>query len=286
MKSITAIVCGRNDNYAFNLNQRASYCLNSLISIMDEVIFIDYNTINNITLVEAIRNNLTSSNKLRVISIPPEEVKILNRGERDPQVVSETFSKNIGIRRATSEWVLSTSIEDIPSSRKTLEEILINKDIFYIGAKRRIPLSIVESLGNYKEYIIDKLELLKEQFPPVGPSGAYPGDVWSKINSCGDFQFAHKDLWFKLKAFEENLTGRGFLDTNIQKKAMLMGHEVRVTPELNGFHIEHPPHSFGGFGKINDINKSIKDFQLPSQNNETWGFSNFTFKEFNLMDII
>ena len=286
MNSITAVVCGRNDNYSGNLNQRASYCLNSLISNFEEVIFVDYNTVDNVTLVEAIKGNLIPSPKLRVIKIPPEEVRVLNKGEKDPQVVSETFSKNIGIRRATSDWILSTSIEDIPLTRKNFDK-LTDPNVFYIGAKRRINLEDVQRIGDYKfPYLQEILESVKEYYPPVGPSGAYPGDVWSIINSCGDFQFFSKTLAFELKGFEENLTGRGFLDTNIQKKAILSGHKVELREELSGYHIEHPPYSFGGFGRVNSLEESVKFFQLPSKNGDNWGFSNLTFKEFNLLDIL
>jgi hypothetical protein len=284
--SITAIVCGRNDQYGGNLEQRASFCLNSLISTFEEVIYIDYNTINNISLVEAIKDNLIPSNKLRVIKITPEEVRVLNKGEKDPQVVSETFSKNIGIRRATSDFILSTSIEDIPLPKSNFEN-LNAPNVFYIGAKRRIELSEIEKLGGYKDFpeIQNKLELLKDKFPPVGYSGAYVGDTFSIIDSCGDFQFFSKELAFELKGFEEFLTGRGFLDTKIQKKAMLSGHKVELRPELSGYHIQHLG-SFGGSGRVNDMNQAIRYFNLPSKNNDNWGFADRQFTEFNLMDIL
>jgi hypothetical protein len=286
MPTMTALVCGRDDSYGGNLEDRSAYCLNSLISTFDEVIFIDYNTVNKITLVEAIKNRLIPSNKLRVITISPEEVQYLCNYEKDCQVVSETFSKNIGIRRATSDFILSTSIDDVCPKREDLEK-LTDPNVFYIGAKRRINLEEIKKLGDYTDFpeIQNKLELLKDKFPPVGYSGAYPGDTYSIINSCGDFQFASKFLWEKLKGFEEFLTGRGFLDTNIQKKAILMGYEVRLVSELSGYHAEHTG-TFGGQGRVNSMRQAIQDFQLPSKNSENWGFTSITFKEFNLLDIL
>ena len=40
---LSAVVVTRNDNYGGNLNERATYCLNSLINTFDEVILVDWN---------------------------------------------------------------------------------------------------------------------------------------------------------------------------------------------------------------------------------------------------
>ena len=44
---LTAVVVTRNDNYGGNLNERATYCLNSLINTFDEVILVDWNSPDN-----------------------------------------------------------------------------------------------------------------------------------------------------------------------------------------------------------------------------------------------
>jgi hypothetical protein len=286
MNTYGVALVSRNDGYGGNLVSRSTYCINSLIQVFDEIIYVDWNVVNGKTLIEEIKDNLIPTDKLTTIKINPEEVDFLTNYEVDTQKCSETLGKNIGIRRLKTDFILSTSIEDICPKREDLDREIVDKNVFYIGAKRRIPLEEVQRLGSYKANLFDRLNEIKGNFPPVGFSGAYPGDIWSIINSCGDFQIASKELWFELRGFEEFLTGRGFLDTNIQKKAILSNHPVILNNNLNVFHIEHPGVSFGGYGKVNDMNKAIRNFQLPSKNKDTWGFSEYKFNEFNLMDIL
>ena len=58
------------------------------------------------------------------------------------------------------------------------------------------------------------------------PWGCTPKDIWSKINCCGDFQFAHRDVWLEIKGYEEKMLGKAFADTNIQKKSEIFGYPV------------------------------------------------------------
>ena len=44
---LSAVVVARNDNYGGDLNDRATYCLNSLIDTFDEVILVDWNSPDN-----------------------------------------------------------------------------------------------------------------------------------------------------------------------------------------------------------------------------------------------
>ena len=70
-----------------------------------------------------------------------------------------------------------------------------------------------------------------------------------------------------------------FADTNVQKKAKLLGYDLSgyYSPPL--FHINHGSKGWGGGGfadginkKQNNIHEAIHDLS-PSRNNDTWGFS-------------
>ena len=42
---------------------------------------------------------------------------------------------------------------------------------------------------------------------------------YGKIWNCGDFQMAHKDIWYDVRGFEENMLDSAMAtDTNLQKK--------------------------------------------------------------------
>lgn len=272
MSSIGAAIVARNDFYGGNLVERASYAINSLISTLDEIIYVDWNTVNNKTLIEEIYDNLIETDKLKIIKVNPDVVGTFTNHSPNAQVVNETLGKNLGLRRLTTDFMLSTSIEDICPTREYLDK-LTDKNTFYIGARRNTQLSNVQACGGYKDFpqVQNELDKIKDLIPQVGPSGAYPGDVWSLIDCCGDFHFASREIWYAVKGFEESLIGRGFMDTNLQKKVMLEGYKLEVHKELPVFHINHGG-GFGGSGGINDRDFSIRNF-VKSTNKDTWGFS-------------
>lgn len=278
-----AVVLGRNDGYGGNLIQRSSYCLNSLISTFDEVIYIDWGVVNGKSLPEEIKDNLIHNNKLKVFKISPEEVNQFTNNDPYAQVCNEVLSRNIGIRHSESDFIVSTAIDDICPTRDWLGT-LTDKDIFYIGSKKRIQLADIEKLGSYKDIIQVQNALGLMPVPPPHYSGAYIGDIWSIVDSCGDFQFASKELWFEVKGFEEFLLYRGFYDSNVQKKVVLSGKKVELRNELPVYHIEHLG-GFGGYGGINRSDIAIANFQLPSHNKDTWGFSDHNFTVLTMRDL-
>lgn len=273
-----AVVVGRNDGYGGNLLERFSYCINSLVATFDEVIYVDWNTIGNPPLLEAIYPNLIKTNNLKMIVVSPEEHKLFTKNDPLAQNCVEVLGRNIGLRRLSTDFLVSTNIDIICPLRKYLEP-LTDPDTFYIGARRGILLEIVAHYGGYKDFsslqsILDEAKL---NYLQVGPSGAYPGERWSLVNCCGDFQLASRKLWYEIKGFEESLIYRGFADTNVQKKAKLAGKNLEVRYELPLFHIEHGG-SFGGTSKgVNNVGKAIKNFTTTS-NMDTWGFSEYPFK--------
>ena len=76
---ITAIVYGRNDSYSYELNRRTALGLNQLARQLDpardEIVFVDYNTDNDLpTHAEAIADTLTPDaiRLIRVIRVRPD----------------------------------------------------------------------------------------------------------------------------------------------------------------------------------------------------------------------
>jgi predicted O-methyltransferase YrrM len=265
--TIGAVVVSRNDNYGGNLKERATLCINSLINSVDEIIYVDWNSENN-SLISEIRKDLIQSEKLKWIIISPQKAKELLNNKASQSCV-EVLGRNIGIRRLTTDFILSTNIDVIIPKREYLESLNL-ENIFYIGARRNIPL---DSVGNYDKML---------SYPQVGDSGAYVGDIWSKVDCCGDFQYAHKNVWYSIKGFEESLIGRGFSDSNIQKKAALAGFELKVVRDILVFHINHGG-GFGGNGIVNSCDLALRNF-TTSTNKDTWGFSNLDFNLYTLKD--
>ena len=106
------------------------------------------------------------------------------------------------------------------------------------------------------------------------------GDDYSLINCCGDFQIAPKHIWDEIKGFEEELIYPLFADTNVQKKAIKHGFNLKAIYNPPMFHINHGSKGWGGGGIADGINKKANDqyraiiAQEKTQNETSWGFGN------------
>ena len=104
------------------------------------------------------------------------------------------------------------------------------------------------------------------------------GDIWSLVVGCGDFQFAHKDVWYGIKGFEESFGGRCFADSNLMKKGALMFRTEKALVPI--FHLNHGTGKNSKQGEIlpmNDRFKCVNEFQETS-NNDDWGWKNYKLK--------
>jgi hypothetical protein len=275
---ISAVIVSRNDNYGGHLNERASYCLQSSIDTYDEVIYVDWNSPTK-SLLYDISKNINFKGNLKHIVISPEIASILTTYDPYASVCCEVLGRNIGIRRATGDYIVSTNIDIIAPKRNKLEEIIstLEPNTFYTFSRRNTNIpEILNFHGNdefmYQDY--DKLReyLITENKQPLEAIN----DNCSLINCCGDFQIAPKEIWNHVKGFEEELVYSMYSDSNVHKKAMYYGYNVKALFDLEFYHIDHGK---GGGGFLDGINKKSNDpykaliSQQESTNPDTWGFS-------------
>jgi hypothetical protein len=277
--SLSVIMYSRNDNYHGDQYARFPYSINSMITTADEVIYVDWGSQNGIDLVTRCKDNILHMGKLRVIKITPEQVLDLTNHEPNMPVAT-ILSANIAIRRATSDWILSTSTDAFLPRRDLMEPHLTDPVTMTVFSRRELPLSRITSFDPKDSLTIQNwtAEHFRE-FVAHGYSGAFHGDTWSLIDCCGDFQLLHKDAWNTIRGFEELYPYRGFVDSNLNKKAVLANYKLQVTFDVPTMHIEHPGGGFAGSGRINDIYGCLINAG-PTVNAETWGFSNKQFEEF------
>ena len=279
---LSAVVVTRNDNYGGDLNDRATYCLNSLIDTFDEVILIDWNSPNNRPLLWDIDKNIKFRGNLKHIVITPEVASMLTNEDPHAQVCCETLGRNIGIRRATGDYIVSTNIDVIAPRRDQLEKTInndLNTNTFYTISRRHIEWKDIEGFhggerkyGDWEElrnHLIENSEERKYEEKVVD------GDDYSIVNCCGDFQLAHRDIWDEIRGFEEELIYVLYSDTNVQKKAVKHGFELKAIYSPALFHIYHGK---GGGGFLDGINRKTNDpyraimGQEKTENADTWGF--------------
>ncbi len=280
---LSAVVITRNDNYGGNLNDRATYCLNSLINTFDEVFLIDWNS-PTYPLLWDIQDNINFKNNLHHIVITPEIASQLTNNDPQAQKCCEVLARNIGIRRATGDYIVSTNIDVICPRRDQLEKTIQDDFVdntFYTISRRHLTWEMIEEFhGGERKY--KEWEKLRDNLIQTSEERRYEetvveGDNYSIINCCGDFQIAPKKLWNDIRGFEEDLIYVLYSDTNVQKKVVMHGYDLKATYSPALFHIYHGK---GGGGFLDGINKKTNNpvravtFQDTTQNLDTWGFSN------------
>jgi len=276
MSSYGCVLVGRNDDYGENLCERATYSLNSMISELDSVVYVDWNTEEGKpSLIEEISEDLIHSGKLMWTKISPELIRYLTPRDPELQKVCEVLSRNIGIRVLQTDFIVSTNI-DIVCPDRNLVERQNSTSRMYTAGKRNIPMEIFRTLGNrhnpaeYKS----KLKELESSYGQQPVVGVCEGDIYSLVSGCGDWQLAHKDIWYTIRGFEERLYKRMRADTNLHRKTHIFGYGIGIDWELPVWHINHGGGSGGGGGE-NDIFLSV--FMNETTNADTWGFSNLNF---------
>ena len=281
---ISAVIVSRNDNYGGHLNERATYAINSAIDSFDEVIYVDWNSDTH-SLIYDIEHNLQSKGNLKHTAIPPALASAFTNYDPLAQKCCEVLARNIGIRRATGDYIVSTNIDIIQPKREDILKVIEEKgeDSFTTISRREVEWDYIKKFQggdyNFSNWSAFRDDAYKTSVPRNKLESTTPGDEFSIINCCGDFQLASKKVWETIKGFEEELIYPLYADTNVQKKAKLSGFNLtgQFSPPL--FHINHGSQGWGGGGfadginkKQNDIRKAIHSENL-TENKDTWGFS-------------
>lgn len=276
---ISVIVTGRNDDYSGNLHQRMIPSLNYFTTLYDEVIYVDFNSPNG-SYIEVIKNKLNKTKKLRCITVTPDDVIKINSNYQNKFI--EVLARNIGIRRATGDYILSSN-PDIICERPNLDKIC--DDVFYTAARRDIPIQVYTQIDekNLPAFLLNNVNNFAKKPRVIDDNGNPiwdPNDRWSVVVCCGDYQFGHKDIWYKIKGFEESAVGRCYADSNLMKKAVLNDFKIDEI-QLPVFHLNHNTEKY----VINDKN-SEKNCQITyvqkfnkTTNDDSWGVSAVEFEE-------
>jgi len=272
-----ALLYVRNDDY--KENERVIVTLSSMLDTFDEVILLDWNTPEGRNpLLWELEDKLPKTGRLKHMVIPPSAAKSFTGYDSKAQACTQVLSTNIMLRRTDADWIVATTIDIIAPKKKTLNNFLkqADKNTFYTLSRRDFEISELEKYGfdNWKEYR-DILDNTSE--PRYFPAKVCPNDNYSIINCCGDFQLAHRDVWYGIKGFEENMLYACYQDTNIQKKAVLNGYGLEAIYDIPLYHMSHKGMGNDGSSPskqhYNDVWEWVEWFE-ESQNDDNWGFSN------------
>lgn len=265
MPSIGAVVISRNDNYGGDLVNKFKYTLSSLLLNLDQVYYIDWNSPET-TLIDEVRTHIPKTGRLHSIVITNEMARELTNNDPDVQFCVEVLARNIGLRRLNTDYLISTNSDIYLVNRDNLLDNITDNSTFYTVAR-------TETAFNNGDFSLDG-----SQHASGSPLG--PRDPWSLITCPGDFQLAHRNVWYGIKGFEEAMMYKGYADSNVQRKADFYGFKLKLVREIKVLHFSHYPGSgsTGGNSARWNSDSYLFDFQGTS-NPDTWGFSDIEFEE-------
>ena len=125
---ISAILFSLNDNYTNDNVERLYLCLYYLLTSVDEIIYIDWGSPGDETLFDAIKNKykFPDTDKIKVLKYSRSEIdNIVPKGYH---FIQQSIIRNIGIRNATHEYIVSTNVDIISPLNSELQTIIKNDD--------------------------------------------------------------------------------------------------------------------------------------------------------------
>lgn len=290
---ISVVIVGRNDNYGETLNERATYCLNTMLDAFDEVIFVDWNSQNGRPLTDDLQITVHPE-RLKTIIVSPEDVKRIMGKTCDAGVeFCQVIPRNIGIRRATGTHIVLAALDIIAPRRAFLEEAIrtIEPGQMLVTKRNHIEIDVVREVFKqsksyeftrdymFEHYGVQSINVAR-MFPVLRVNRdvmqRFPKDAHfnaaSIIGGCGDFQMAHKTTWEMIKGFEEDQIKKFYMDTEVQYKVIMAGGTVIATNFPPVYHIDHPRY-------FDDDKSFFNKLELyETRNSDNWGWPSDTFE--------
>lgn len=308
-RSVTAVLFSLNDCPSPSMGERFQHCLNYFTACCDEVVYIDWGSPNGVSLFTKWYSRLKNPDKIVHMQYTRAQVndilklnhcssESVHTSTKQPlHFIQQSFIRNIGIRAAKSEYIISTNIDIIAPEREELQEVLRQDDgnTFYTINRKNVSMKLASSVlwNTHPSWARKQLE--RVVLSQRRPGDLYPEDVfreeckkkihgqsllraayiqYSKIWNCGDFQMAHRNVWYAIRGFEQAMTATSTgTDTMVQKKALEAGFRLVV---LNFPHVYHMSHGRRSAHAKNCPQNDMTYWLLEasgSQNSENWGIT-------------
>ena len=219
--TVGAVVVGRNDDYMSDFAQRLRATIDWNVNYLaSEVVFVEWNPPADRELLSL---DLAKQFKcLRAYVVAPEIHESLSKNERVPLL--EFHAKNVGIRRARSEWIVATNA-DAAFGPDTVRKILhTNLSENIVWSAQRIDIPWREG----REGQIKPADCLRyRRVIPYHPLGT------------GEFAFAGKRLWERAGGYDESLV-RHRIGVDKRGIAQMIAHGATTERAGIVYHLAHP----------------------------------------------
>jgi hypothetical protein len=270
---ISVILTSRNDNYGDSLKHRAFLSLQNFINRYDEVVYVDWNSEGE-SLLEGLKGLLSFRGNLKHIIVSNSDIHQIAPSLIIPFV--EVIGRNVGIRRASHDFILSSNIDIIAG----YPSCGLKNGIVYTAARRNVPQELY--MSNQDPIALGDTLMANFMGIPTAPDSVDangnaiwdPGDNFSLVVCGGDYQMAHRDVWKGIKGFEESMIYRGYADSNLMRKGQIYFRNEKIYVPI--FHLNHTSNSMA-VPQMNNQQEYGHLFQ-ETKNSNTWGFSSYDFK--------
>jgi hypothetical protein len=286
---LSVVVVGRNDGHGYNLHKRVATSLNSIadpMEAMDEIIFIDWNTPDKLpTLIDSIYDTLTTKTKahIRVLRVRTDTHNSLKGSSNKP--ILEPIARNVGIRRARNDWILSTNTDMVFNTKgKRYTEILNQlKPGLYHLYRFEIPEYIWDQFDRMNpKATIEKIDSIFGNSSLTKKISSEPVEGYGNFfpDAVGDFQLASKNLWQSVNGFPEEMLQGWHVDSRLSiaiEKMNKINSKILSSQIMEGFHQNHL-RELTHFHTTVSMN-SIEQIMLHYDNKASWGLSDVNLEE-------
>ncbi|OGV46887.1 MAG: hypothetical protein A2X46_16040 [Lentisphaerae bacterium GWF2_57_35] len=273
-KFLSIVLTGRNDNHNGDFNRRAEFAIKHNAALLKahevdaEWVWVEWNPLAGAPLfAETIREWVSP---LRAYVVPAA----LHRHFCDnPHVgVVQFFAKNVGIRRAHGEWILSMNADTYLTEEvvRSLARENLRKDVLHLAIRIDFDSRhLVETPSSFPVTGLEQRTIVRTS--EIRLPNAY--------GSAGDFTLMHRDLFMRTQGHYEGIRfSNNHLDTLLGRQVQALGGSFRILGQV--FHADHAD-SWNNF-TVEDVfahhhgadYNSLK-IPVPYRNPEDWGLANY-----------
>jgi hypothetical protein len=282
---ISVVVIGRNDSHGYNLSKRVASSLNNISLLMresDEIVFVDWNSDDcNPTFIDAIGDTLTEKTKQHLIVYRVRESVHKKFSINTKTPILEPIARNVGIRRAKNDWILSTNTDMLfniyeNSFHKFLSDL--NFGLYHLY-RYELPEYIWDTFDRSNpESTYIKIQKIGSDGQLVRRimSNPYKGSKSAFPDGVGDFQLATKALWASVKGFPEDMLKGWHVDSRLSaaiESRNSINAQIIDNRLVQGFHQNHLRMQTH-FHHSNETN-AIELVGKSYENSNNWGLADF-----------
>ena len=249
--SIGLVVVGRNDDYTPDFAERLRATIEwHILHLASEVVFVEWNPPADRDLLSLELAKKFSC--LRAYVVPAEIHQAIASNARVPLL--EFHAKNVGLRRARSEWLITTNADAV-FGMDTIHSILhapLSENVAWTAQRIEVPCR----QGQARVALLDFLS-----YQRINPYSQF---------GTGEFHLASQRLWQQVRGYDETLTGHRWL-CDTRGIAQMLAHGAEVNRAGVVLHYAHPTSSSAGPLPHHGDAASLDG--LPYLNADNWGLS-------------